>query len=267
MKNYIITLVAILLTLPMDAQRPLETLYANNSKNVALFFPSPIRQAVTGSSNFVFTYNREKKQYFGLLQATPGKQSNLLVVTDDGAVYSFILEYSDSLSKLNYFISKERSIGTELPMAETKRSNKKKLDSTSNGIKEFESFGDYLLAAPSKNLKTKRQKGLKLQLQRIAYKGSQTYLVMEITNTSGITFEIDFLKVFSVSGNKKRKASFQKKELKPIYSYKLPSKVHNSESYRFVYVLPKFVLGDKEKLQLELQELNGSRKVILKTRL
>src|SRR5699024_6936594 len=152
MKNYIITLVAILLTLPMDAQRPLETLYANNSKNVALFFPSPIRQAYTGSSNFVFTYNREKKQYFGLLQATPEKQSNLLVVTDDGAVYSFILEYSDSLPKLNYFISKERSIGTELPMAETKRSNKKKLDSTSNGIKEFESFGDYLLAAPSKNL-------------------------------------------------------------------------------------------------------------------
>ncbi|WP_417887827.1 DUF5712 family protein [Zunongwangia sp.] len=34
-----------------------------------------------------------------------------------------------------------------------------------------------------------------------------------------------------------------------------------------VYVLPKFVLGSKEKFQLELQELNGNRKVLLKKRL
>lgn len=116
-----------------------------------------------------------------------------------------------------------------------------------------------------KNLKTKRKKGLKLQLQQIAYNGSDTYLVMEIANQSGITFEIDFLNVYRVSGNKKRKASYQKLEMKPIYTYKMPSKVYKSQSFRFVYVLPKFVLGNKEKLQLELQELNGSRKMTLIT--
>ena len=45
----------------------------------------------------------------------------------------------------------------------------------------------------------------------------------------------------------------------------MPSKIYNSQSVRLVYVLPKFVLGSKEKLQLELQELNGSRKIVLKT--
>ena len=87
---------------------------------------------------------------------------------------------------------------------------------------------------------------------------------MELTNTSGITFEIDFLKVYRFSGNKKRKSSFQKLEMKPIYTYKMPSKIYNSQSVRLIYVLPKFVLGSKEKLQLELRELNGSRKVLLK---
>ncbi len=48
----------------------LDTIYANDTKNVALFFPEPIRQGITGSDNFVFTYNREKEQYFGL---TSGK--------------------------------------------------------------------------------------------------------------------------------------------------------------------------------------------------
>lgn len=52
----------------------LDTIYANDTKNVALFFPEPIRQGVTGADNFVFTYNREKEQYFGLLQAKPEKK-------------------------------------------------------------------------------------------------------------------------------------------------------------------------------------------------
>ena len=82
----------------------LDTIYANDTKNVALFFPEPIRQGITGSDNFVFTYNREKEQYFGLLQAKPGKESNLLVVNRNGSIFSYIVRYKKQLSKLNYFI-------------------------------------------------------------------------------------------------------------------------------------------------------------------
>ena len=49
----------------MIAQMHIDTIYANEKKNVALFFPNPIRQAITGTSHFVFNYNREKEQYFG----------------------------------------------------------------------------------------------------------------------------------------------------------------------------------------------------------
>ncbi len=80
----------------------LDTIYANDQNNVALFFPEPIRQGITGSENFVFTYNREKEQYFGLLQATPGKESNLLIINQNGAIFSYIVRYKKQLSKLNY---------------------------------------------------------------------------------------------------------------------------------------------------------------------
>lgn len=264
MKTAIIYLV-VFFSASIHAQKTLDTLYANEKKSVALFFPNPIRQGITGTANFVFTYNREKEQYFGLLQAQPGEESNLLVVTDEGSVYSYILKYSEKLPKLNYFIPEMESIGTEIPVIEKPKPGKKELDSVARRLKYFKRFGDYLLKSKPKNLKTKRKKGLKLQLQQIAYNGSDTYLVMEIANQSGITFEIDFLNVYRVSGNKKRKASYQKLEMKPIYTYKMPSKVYNSQSFRFVYVLPKFVLDNKEKLQLELQELNGSRKMTLIT--
>ena len=80
MKKYINILTLIFVSVSMNAQTTsiLDTIYANDTKNVALFFPEPIRQGITGSENFVFTYNREKEQYFGLLQAKQGKESNLL---------------------------------------------------------------------------------------------------------------------------------------------------------------------------------------------
>ena len=82
MKTYILFLAFVFAVGKASAQaiKTLDTIYANDQKNVALFFPEPIRQGITGSDNFVFTYNREKEQYFGLLQAKPGKESNLLVV-------------------------------------------------------------------------------------------------------------------------------------------------------------------------------------------
>jgi hypothetical protein len=100
----------------MFAQKTLDTIYANDKKNVALFFPNSIRQGVTGAEHFVFTYNREKEQYFGLLQATPGEESNLITVTNNGQVYSYILKYAEKLPKLNYFISQDESIGIERPV-------------------------------------------------------------------------------------------------------------------------------------------------------
>ncbi|MDN3596795.1 DUF4138 domain-containing protein [Zunongwangia endophytica] len=266
MRTFTIILLLALIS-PVNAQKALDTLYANDKKNVALFFPSAIRQGITGASHFVFTYNREKQQYFGLLQAQSGEESNLLVVTDDGKVYSYMLKYTKELSKLNYFISTDENIGTEIPAKVILKLSKEKKDGLEKRQEYFQRFSEYLMKSGKKQSKTKRKRGIKLQLQRIAYNASETYLVMELTNTSGITFEIDFLKVYRVSGNKKRKSSFQKLEMKPIYAYKMPSKIYNSQSVPLVYVLPKFVLGSKEKLQLELQELNGSRKVLLKKRL
>lgn len=106
MRTFILILMVLISAFTKAQQQPipLDTIYANDTKNVALFFPEPIRQGITGSDNFVFTYNREKEQYFGLLQATPGKESNLLVVNRNGSIFSYIVRYKKQLSKLNYFI-------------------------------------------------------------------------------------------------------------------------------------------------------------------
>ncbi|MBO0356211.1 MULTISPECIES: DUF4138 domain-containing protein [Flagellimonas] len=264
MKTYL-TLLLLTFTMSIQAQKSLDTIYANDQKNVALFFPNPIRQGITGASHFVFTYNREKEQYFGLLQAKPGTESNLLAVTSDGKVYSYILKYSDKLPKLNYFIYKDESIGNESPVMEISKAE----NTTSNKDRTayFERASEYLLRSGSETIAVKRKKGIRLQLQKMANDVSEVYLVIEVRNKSGIDFEIDYLNVYRTNGNNKRKASYQRLLQKAIYKHKIPYSITNGQSQRFVYVLPKFVLGDNEKMMLELKELNGSRKVILETRL
>ncbi|MCR9066627.1 MAG: conjugative transposon protein TraN [Cytophagales bacterium] len=255
----IIIIIITLFTNFVVAQHTLDTIYANDKKSVALFFPEPIRQGITGTSNFVFTYNREKEQYFGLLQATPGTESNLLTVTKNGQVYSYILKYKEQLSKLNYFITSKESIGSERPVILKQRPITEPFDR----IDHLKKFSNHLLKSNYNPIATKRKKGVKLQLQEMVYNASEVYLVLEIKNKSEIDFEIDYLKVYGTNGNKKRKASYQRLEQNVLHQYKLPNQVKIGEKKRFVYVLPKFVLGDNEKLIIELKELKGSRKVIL----
>lgn len=264
MKAYI-TLLLLICTTSIVAQQPLDTIYANDKKNVALFFPNPIRQGITGTSHFIFTYNREKEQYFGLLQAKPGTESNLLTVTNDGKVYSYILKYSEKLPELNYFINEKESIGSELPEKIKQKPEVKPLNKYANRITHFQKFSEYLLKSDFKRLETRCKKGIKLQLQKMAYDTSEVYLVIEVKNKSGINFEIDYLNVYRTNGNNKRKASYQGLQQEVIYKHKMPQSIADGESQRFVYVLPKFVLGDNEKLMLELKELKGSRKVVLET--
>lgn len=95
-----------------DAEAPL-TVHANDSKNTALFFPEPIRQGIVGSENFIFTYNMESPQHMGILKGAPGPESNLLVITMDGTIYSFVVRYSKEVERPTYFVAPESSIGTE----------------------------------------------------------------------------------------------------------------------------------------------------------
>ncbi len=257
----IIIIAITLFTNLVAAQQTLDTIYANDKKNVALFFPEPIRQGITGADHFVFTYNREKEQYFGLLQATPGAESNLLTVTKNGQVYSYILKYKEQLSKLNYFLSDNESIGNERPARITEP---QKIDVfPSDKADYYQRACSYLLRSKGERVAVKRKKGLKLQLQKMTYYGSAVFFVMEIVNRSGIDFDIDYLKVFTVNGNKKRKASHQRLEQKPIYKHQMPTSVAHGQVQRFVYVLPKFVLGDDERLEIELREKKGNRGIQL----
>lgn len=243
-----------------------ETLYANESHVVTLFFPSPIRQAVTGAEHFTFSYNRDSGQHFGLLQANKGSESNLLVLTEDGHAYSYVLAYNKRLLETHRFIKIDESIGKETetkvfpvtpaPDSIPKIQRAKRIDSE----KELMAKGaEYILGRKTGNLKTKRKNGLILRLKELFYHGNKVYVELEIENNSNIDFELDTLEIYRVNGEKGRRSSHQKAPMATIFKHGEPHIIRSGHSHRFVYVLPKFTLGDSEKLLLELHEKKGNR--------
>lgn len=267
MKNYLFISVFVLMSNFTNAQNDvvLDTIYANDQKNVALFFPEPIRQGITGSDNFVFTYNRENEQYLGLLQAKPGKESNLLVVNRDGSVFSYIIKYKERLSKINYFIPISNSIGNEKPIVNDSIKIADSEASDTSRYKYYEIFCAYLLDRKQHMGRLKKRKeGIALSVENIVFDKDELYFVIEITNNSSLDYDLNFLNFAIETRQKGKKKSLQKLYQEPLFQYNVPSRIAKSETVRLVYVLSKFSLSNERRAILELKERNGERNVKLK---
>ena len=264
MKTYIISALIFCLN-QMIAQQPLDTIYANDTKNVALFFPEPIRQGITGSDNFVFTYNREREQYFGLLQAKPGKESNLLVINRNGSIFSYIVRYKAQLSKLNYFIPLSNSIGNERPNVTDSIQVETSKKSITNSTYYYQKFCSYLLNRNQRIGRIKRQnEGIVLSVENIVFDKEELYFIIQIENNSTLDYDLNFLNLSIESRQKGKKKSLQRLYQEPIYKHHLPSKIAEGQMTRFVYLLPKFSLSNDRRVLLELNEKDGERNIELK---
>ena len=243
----------------------LDTIYANDTKNVALFFPEPIRQGITGSDNFVFTYNREKEQYFGLLQAKPGKESNLLVINRNDSIFSYIVRYKKQLSKLNYFIPVSNSIGNEKPIVPDSIQVVSTEENIDNRTYYYQKFCSYLL---NRNQRVgrikKRTQGIVLTVENIVFDKEELYFVMRIENNSSMDYDLNFLNLSIETRQKGKRKSLQRLYQEPIYKHLLPSKIVEGKMVRLVYVMPKFSLSNERRAILELNEQDGERNIELK---
>ena len=267
MKNSILLASLILASFFAEAQNSssLDTIFANDKKNVSLFFPNPIRQGIVGSDNFIFTYNREKEQYFGLLQAKPGNASNLLIINANGSIFSYIVSYKEQLEKLNYFVPQSQSIGFEQPKFTEKSDSTNVANLFTDKTFYYERFCSFLLTRKQHigNIQ-KRKNGIVLSLENIVFNKEELYFIIKIENKSTLDYDLNFLDISVQTRKQGKKKSLQRISKLPNFKYNLPYKVTEKEINRMVYVLPKFSLGNDKMVILELNEKNGERNLKLK---
>lgn len=271
-KQILFAAVMMAAALNLTAQQNLDTIYANDKMNVALIFPDPIRQGITGSKNFVFTYNREKEQHLGLLQAIPGEESNLLVISSKGSIFSYIVKFSEELKKLNYFIADSTKIGYEFSRISKENRvgekvisdlpTEKKLEDKNNQYRDFSA--NLLSSEQSIGKHRKRKNGIELNLENIVFNDSELYFVFEIINNSSIDYEPAYLDISVETRKQGRKKSIQKLPVYPIYKHLVPEIIPQNKASRFVYVVPKFSIAEDKIVLVDLKEQQGERDIKLK---
>jgi hypothetical protein len=235
-------------------------IYCNDFQNTVVISPEPIVQAVTGSDYFVFTYDKTKPDILGLLQGSPGHQSNLILRTSGGNIYIYTLKYSDSLSDYSFQIKREDRIRlSDSIVTDSKPLPKKIIEVRDRKETYYQKLSAYFASKAKKRLAIKRKAGIRIEVLGMQHYRDEVYITYRIKNRSKISFEIDDLALFKVQGKRARRSSFQKIRLEPIYKDRLPKVVLKGEYRQFTIVYPKFSLGGHQRLRVELKEDRGSR--------
>ena len=235
-------------------------IYCNDFQNTVVISPEPIVQAVTGSDHFVFTYDKTKPDILGLLQGSPGHQSNLVLRTLDGEIYTYTLKYRDSLSDYSFQIKRADKIRLKNSIAiESKQLPKKSAEIKNRKETYYQKLSAYFSSKAKKRLAVKRKAGLRVEVLGMHHHRDEVFITNRIKNRSSISFEIGDLALFKVQGKNARRSSFQKIRLEPVYRKEVPESVAVGEVQEFSVVYSKFSLGEHQELHCELNEKRGSR--------
>ncbi|MBU2976035.1 DUF4138 domain-containing protein [Zobellia sp. B3R18] len=80
----------------------------NDFVTTTIFFPSTIKKVVQPAANFSFSY--ESGSNIGLLKGRKGRASNLLVITEQGYIYSFALSYAEEVPEFSFILTTDQAI-------------------------------------------------------------------------------------------------------------------------------------------------------------
>ena len=296
MKKFYLILFYLCISFSIKAQqKPVENLiiYSTSNKNTTLFFSNPIKNGIVGNENFTFGYNKENYGKIGILKSIPGEESNLLVITENGNIFSFTIRYKKDIDQINYFINDSLAIGNEsgdvfknntiqklnkreekiitpeslentISEAITVNSYEKNEETTKDSVSTYEKLCLVEIAKPIFYSKIHGVKDkIMVKLKRISYLNNELYFTVIIKNESTLDYDINYLNFYITSRNKKKNTTTQTIPYKSKYIHNLPTKIKAGDYIEVVYVYQKFSINENKILLIEMTEDNGERNVKL----
>jgi hypothetical protein len=271
-------------------------IYCTGNKNTNLFFSTPIKSGIVGNPNFTFGYSSNGDSKIGILKASPGAESNLLVITSNGNIYSFIVRYQPQITMLNYFVKDNMAIGNEsgsvvfedgTGQQETKGEEKvsypevekkgKNVDAIT--VNNYETDSADSSSSNTDNLKNTSNKEVEkpifynriygsknkitIKLKNISYIDNELYFTLILNNDSTLDYDINYLNFYIISRNKNRNTVAQTIPYEALYIHNNPTKILAKQQTEVVFVYKKFTINENKILLVELTEDNGERTVKL----
>ncbi len=224
-------------------------------KTTNLIFPYAIKSVDRGSREVLA---QKVKGVENALMVKAGRENfnetNLSVITSDGKLYSFILNYSNNPSLLNISFTKD-STSEETDSLLQSGTNEAQMQLMTERIaKEKRKIN---------GIKANKYK-IKFRLNGIYIKGDVVFYQLEIKNHSNINYDVDMLRFFIHDEKKSKRTASQEIAIQPLYVHGDTSVIKGKSKNILVFALPKFTIPDKKYLSIQLMEKNGGRHLQLK---
>ena len=220
------------------------------NKTTSLVFPYAIKSVDKGSQSILV---QKAKGVENILQIKAGKEgfeeTNLTVITTEGKLYCFLLNYVPQPSVLNL------SFGIAKPSVKDAF-----FSSGDNNEGEIQTYSNAVSIEKKKMHGIKDKKyGMRLRLDGLFIRDNVMYYRIKMENQSNINYDIDQLRFFIRDRKKAKRTATQEIEIKPLYVQNDTSTINGQSEHIFVFALPKFTIPDQKFLAVQLIEKNGGR--------
>jgi conjugative transposon TraN protein len=233
------------------------SLQLSYSKTTSIVFPYAVKSVDRGSQDVLV---QKAKGVENILLLKAGKQNfaqtNLTVVTADGKLYGFVLNFDELCPTLNLAAGSASNDDIDVLFS-----------SGNENQKEIEQYAQLSLSKKKKvtGLNINRF-SIQLRVSGIFIHQDVMYFRVQLGNNSSINYDIDQLRFFIRDQKKSKRTASQETEVLPLFATSSISKISDHSELTLVFAVPKFTIPEKKLFTLELIEKNGGRHVELNIR-
>lgn len=233
------------------------TLTITTNKTTNLIFPYAIKTVDRGSRD-VLAQKAKGLENILLVKADRENfaETNLSVFTEDGTLYSFLLNYSSNPIVINLSLQRDTtSSHTGFSMSPEKEKV------------PIQALAEKVMGKKRMIVGVKDSKGkMRLRLNGLYIQGDDFFFQLEVENRSHIAYDIDLLRFFMRDEKKAKRTATQEIELEPLFVWGDTTAIKEQSKNTVIVALPKFTLPDEKNLHIQLQEKAGGRTLSIKVR-
>ena len=235
----ILTFILIIVTRFTFAQS--SSIYISTTKTTSLIFPFPVKYVDRGSKDLLVQQVKEQDNILLVKAATRQfPETNLTVITGEGLVYAFTVNYDDDPGTLVW----QMPVQHEANVA-TYANNIIDNPATMHGVRNA-SFD------------------ISAELVGIYIRGGTIYYQLKLDNKSTIDYDINYLS-FSIRDKKKaQRTATQQIGLSPLYIAGNVKLIKANSHEKMVFAFPKFTIPDAKFFFIQIDEKNGGRNLKLR---
>lgn len=237
-----------------------EELEITFNKTTSVVFPTVIKSVDRGSKDILAQKAKGVENILQLKAARHGfPQTNLTVITSDGSIHQFTVDYTNEPATL--------VINIDANQEEERTTPQKLIFQTDMSETEMENYAlEIINAKRSIRFVNESQYRIRLALRGIYIRDNVIFYHFRIDNRSNINYDVDFLRFYIQDRQKVKRTASQEVGITPVYVFGETDNIKGQTTEDVVYALEKFTIPDAKRLVIEMFEKNGGRNLSLSIR-